>query len=551
MKKFAAVIIVLLVAGLWLMPVRRTNAQTEIERLQKQISELESFVEVCSGVNDKLVPPGPTASAEDWKLYEFTLWSLEYCVADLERKLDWMRARLGELLSRLPSVVEPEERKKRRTKIKEWQKRVADAEATQKRIRERVRKLRRVAKRKPPAPGFTVEDKSSNGLTTVSFSTPQGKLNLSLPESKSAGDSISGTVIAEPSGQTESERANNLNQLRRYLLEIDGKPIKIGSDSRTPELGTSTTFNFTTEMSIAPPSDLRTNTTTTLKDKDGVEKAECTLWRDPTNPPGATTTGPKQFQFPTTSQNGRPLEIVGPFDGNFKTTEIKIGGQPVRLLAESRNSCIVQSPDQNFGPTEITVKEGDVEAKGSCRNLGLRLAAPKTSLLKGETTVLTVTVEGLKGIQQHVPLLLQKEGVVSMEGGDTQTVQIRPEDVRADGTFETRRTLTGLQAGAFGVTGTVVNPAQRPIIIPLAENAKVNGYRVKKEGDGFVILVDNAQSPITGKPVDGEHKLEHQCPTLSTIPYLGTLFLSKGIGKTDGKCLVIIVTPKIIIQNEN
>jgi hypothetical protein len=547
MKKLGGIIIVLLVSVCWLVSAKSANAQTEIERLQTQISELESFAEVCSGVNDKLVPPGPTASAEDWKLYEFQLWSLEYCVTDLERKLNWMRARLGELLSRLPSVVEPEERKKRRTKIKEWEEAVAAAEVKQRRIREKLRKLRKALKPKPPAPGFTVEDKSSNGLTTVSFSTPQGKLNLNLPEKKSAGDTISGTVIAEPTGQTEAERANNLNQLWRYVLEIDGKPIRLVSDSQTPNLGTSTILNFTTEMSIAPPSDLRT---TTLKDKDGVEKAECTLWRDPTNPPGATTTGPKQFQFPTTSQNGRPLEIVGPFDGKMNTTEIKIGGQAARVLAESPNSCIVKAPDQNFGPTEITVKEGDVEAKGSCRNLGLRLAAPKTSLLKGETTVLTITVEGLKGIQQDVPMLLQKQGVVSMEGGDTQTVQIRPADVRADGTFETKRTLTGLQAGAFGVTATVVDPARRPLIIPLIENAKVNGFRVRKDGDKFVIEVEGVQSPITGKPVDGEHKLEHQCPTLSKVPYLGRLFLNKGSGKADAQCLMLIVTPTIIIQDE-
>jgi hypothetical protein len=78
----------------------------------------------------------------------------------------------------------------------------------------------------------------------------------------------------------------------------------------------------------------------------------------------------------------------------------------------------------------------------------------------------------------------------------------------------------------------------------------VNGFRVKKDGDKFVMYVENAQSPITGKPVDGEHKLEHNCPTLSKIPYINRLFLNKGIGKADVNCLMIMVTPRIIIQEE-
>lgn len=546
MKKFAAIIIGLLVAGLWLMPVQRANAQTEIETIERQILELESDAIIC-GIFSTDPPPGPTASEKEWALYENNLRDLEFCIANIERKLDWLRERLRRLPTP-PSTTPPRERTKWRIKIDEWQKRVDAAEEKKKRIKARVKKLRKVVKPKQPAPGFTAENKSSDGLTTAIFSTPQGTLNINLPENRSAGDTISGTVIAEPSGQTEAERANNLKQLESFVCEIDGKPTKLSSASQNPGPVTSTTRNFTMQMPIPPPSAVATFVT--LKDKDGVEKAECTLWRDQTNPQGATTTGPKQFQFPTTSQNGRPLEIVGPFDGQMNTTEVKLGGQPARLLAESPNSCIVQSPDQNFGPTEITVKEGNTESKGSCRNLGLRLAAPKTSLLKGESTVLTVTVEGLKGIQQDVPLLLQKEGVVSMEGGDTQTVQIRPTDVRADGTFETKRTLTGLQAGAFGVTATVIDPARRPIIIPLTENAKVNGFRVKKEGDKFVMYVDGVQSPITGKPVDGEQKLEHQCPTLSKVPYLGRLFLKNGAGQTDAQCLMIMVTARIIIQEE-
>jgi hypothetical protein len=353
-------------------------------------------------------------------------------------------------------------------------------------------------------------------------------------------------VTAEPSGQTEAERARNLEELKSFVCEVDGAPVKFSDFSPKPGSQGSHTLNFTMQTPNPPLSAVSTEVT--LRDKAGVEKAGCELPIEPSA--SCAPTGPERFRFPELVQNGRALEIAGPFDGNRETTEVKLNGQPVRVLAESPTSCVIESPSQNFGPTEITVKEGNAEAKGSCRNLGVRLAAPKTSLMRGETTVLTITVEGLKGIQQNVPLLLQKEGVVSMEGGDTQTVQIRPSDVRADGTFQTQRTLTGLQAGAFGVTATVIDPAQRPIVIPLVEGGEVNGYRVRRDGGGFVIELTNVKSPITGDPVSGEANLEHRCPQLSKIPYVSRLFLNKGVGRTDSQCLMPMVTPRIIITDD-
>lgn len=392
------------------------------------------------------------------------------------------------------------------------------------------------------APDFEVRTESGGGLVTATFSTPHGRLNVGLPEARLAGGTISGTVTAEPSGQNDAERTRNLKQLENFVCEIDGTPINFSDFSRTPGSESSHTLSFTMQMPIPPLSAV--STLVTLKDKDGVEKAECELPIEPN--PSCAPAGPGQFKFPELVQNGQPLEIAGPFDGKRDTTEVKLNGQPVRVLAESPNSCVVENLNQNFGPTEITVKDGDVDGKGSCRNLGVRLAAPKTSLLKGEKTVLTVTVDGLRGITRNVPLLLQKQGVVSMEGGDTQTIQIRPSDVRADGTFSLTRTLTGLQAGGFGVTATVIDPARRPLVIPLTENAKVNGFRVKKEGNAFVIYVEGVQSPITGEPVDGEQKLEHKCLDLTKVPYINRLFLNKGVGKTKSECLVLI-TPRIII----
>src|SRR5215470_20128516 len=63
------------------------------------------------------------------------------------------------------------------------------------------------------AAGFKVDFKSDNGLCTASFTTPQGIIRVNLPDDMAAGDTISGTVTTEPTGQNDAERAQNLTEL--------------------------------------------------------------------------------------------------------------------------------------------------------------------------------------------------------------------------------------------------------------------------------------------------------------------------------------------------
>jgi hypothetical protein len=79
--------------------------------------------------------------------------------------------------------------------------------------------------------------------------------------------------------------------------------------------------------------------------------------------------------------------------------------------------------------------------------------APKTSLREGEQITLRVTVTG---IQEPDPLPLpwlelrnMTPEVVRLEGGDTQTIPIYPEDVSPGGTFTFTRTLTGISSGGW------------------------------------------------------------------------------------------------------
>ena len=170
------------------------------------------------------------------------------------------------------------------------------------------------------------------------------------------------------------------------------------------------------------------------------------------------------FNIPPLGQQGRNVIITGPFDGDSSNTSFRrdIEKNPENvsagfgLLAESPRKAVFQSPTDVTGQTEVTVRDGDKQTTGNFRNLGIKLSAPKTSLMKGESTELKVEVQGLEGIKQSVPLTIASQGVITMTGGNYQPLTIQPAEVGADGSYSTTRGITGLQAGGWTATATVV-----------------------------------------------------------------------------------------------
>jgi hypothetical protein len=190
-------------------------------------------------------------------------------------------------------------------------------------------------------------------------------------------------------------------------------------------------------------------------------------WSDFQKPAGITNSrpviAPADFKLPTLGQQGRPIEIIGPFDGNSANTSITVRGDAgprvlnnLSLIAESPRKAVFSPPTDIVGTTEIRLQEGNTQTKGQFRNIGITLSAPKTNLLKGEKTTLTVQVSGLEGITNPVPLTLSSHGVITMDGGNYQPLNIQPSQVTAGGLYSTTRGITGIQAGGWEARGTVV-----------------------------------------------------------------------------------------------
>lgn len=307
----------------------------------------------------------------------------------------------------------------------------------------------------PPAAGGAVD--TAFGLHTATFTTPQGTIKVHLPDDMAAGDSISGTVVADPAGQNESEKAQNQDELNGYVVELEKQPtppgqgpgrwtIPIGvvqaipvilKDPRGREVGR---VRVPVEPSPnAPPPGGRPRPQT------------------PRQPPRQQPQPPGMLQIPTVGQPGKPIEIRGAFDGNSEATGIRINGNEAQVLAESPRKAVVQTPADVVGQAEVEVSENGAVSRCRYRSVGVRLSAPKTTLTKGERTALTVSVRGLEGLDRPIALELANHspGTVRVDGGDRQTLQISPAETTNRGTYAATRGLTGVGPGGFNITALV------------------------------------------------------------------------------------------------
>ena len=306
------------------------------------------------------------------------------------------------------------------------------------------------------AAGYRVDSRSANGLYITTFTTPQGMIKVNLPDDMAAGDTISGTVTAESTGQNDAERAQNLAELKRHVLVVEGQQMPVGAG----------TFSWSIPRPLNP------NSKNISLLQRGQTAATSTIRISATPPPS-----PSQFTIPTGGQQGRLIQIKGPSNGIFSPQDyVKVGGTILPPVAESPRSLILRNASDSLGPTNLEGRENSAGMQCPFRNLGINLSAPKLALIRGETTTLHVVVLGLGGItgDQSLDLENTSPSVIRMSGGDRQHINIRTSEVRPDGTYSMDRTLTGIMAGGFGVTATlrwtdvcnppnqVVGPVTRP-----------------------------------------------------------------------------------------
>jgi hypothetical protein len=146
------------------------------------------------------------------------------------------------------------------------------------------------------------------------------------------------------------------------------------------------------------------------------------------------------FRFPKFVSAGNPAPVLGPFDGDARSTSFMIGGQPAQVLAESVRKVVVRAPERVLGPVSFAMKKGEIEKNGNVRSLQVQTSTP-------DNATLAVSVRGLTGLQEEVALKL-----------DTNYIFIRPTDVSATGAFQTQFALLGIESNVAGMETRLVFP---------------------------------------------------------------------------------------------
>jgi hypothetical protein len=281
---------------------------------------------------------------------------------------------------------------------------------------------------------------SAPGLRVTPISVPEGTIRVYLPDDIAAGDTISGTVVAEPAGNTDAERSANSSTLDGYVIDVAAKKVSVAQHALT--------FIIPVASATAGLVIRRSNGREVQRISVPVRAQQPAFGRVPL---------PNDFRFPQIVASGQPFPINGPFGGDFAKSSLVIGGQPATKIAESPRTLIAAPASNVTGRTSYQLNENGVAVTAPCNVVSLKLTAPKTQLRKGEHTAVHVQISGLDGIREPAPLRIVNltPGVVTLAGGPTQELNVGPGDVRPDGTYATDREITALVAGSFSIHSTI------------------------------------------------------------------------------------------------
>jgi hypothetical protein len=151
---------------------------------------------------------------------------------------------------------------------------------------------------------------------------------------------------------------------------------------------------------------------------------------------------------------GSPFKISGFFDGNADNTNCSIGNRPLEIIAESNSECFVQAPNNLKGKQSITVSDnGKPVCTTTVHMVELNVTVGKTSLKKGEKTLISVTVSGLDGLEKPARLTVENNSVqiVKMEPGNFQKFILLPDSFKTSPVFSKLFPVQALVAGDFNI----------------------------------------------------------------------------------------------------
>ncbi|HSC35411.1 MAG TPA: SPOR domain-containing protein [Thermodesulfobacteriota bacterium] len=193
-------------------------------------------------------------------------------------------------------------------------------------------------------------DNAAKGVHIVELKAKAGIIKVFLPDDISAGDTVSASIALYPGGVTREVMDSNLGILSGYIIETSFFKVPAGQKSikiTVPRNAAGTDMKFTLRDASMKTIDSASVPISLSSSGRGIE--------------GQPT--PHDYQCPLVGQAGRIVEIKGPFDGDFATTDFKIGSKKANVIAESPRKLVFESPSDVIGSVEVVLVERNVEVR--------------------------------------------------------------------------------------------------------------------------------------------------------------------------------------------
>src|SRR5262245_60860909 len=147
-------------------------------------------------------------------------------------------------------------------------------------------------------PGASVQ--TTGAVHIAAFEMPQGVIRVHVSSDAAAGDTISGMVLAEPTGATQQAREANLGQLNGFVVEFQGQQTPVSMR----------------RYEWVIPTSLRTGSgPLLLRDGNGRLLSQASLPIDPVPAPVLSAPSPGEaFELPRSGEIGKNAGIRGQSD---------------------------------------------------------------------------------------------------------------------------------------------------------------------------------------------------------------------------------------------
>ena len=321
----------------------------------------------------------------------------------------------------------------------------------------------------------SISSKNINNLSVTTINTNEGTIQVLLPRINH-GQTISGTVLLEPSGKTNKKINKNLDKLMQLTLSIGQVSIPLNDSSFT--LSTSSP-----ELNLA------------LKNQNKiVASSDISIANDAVNC--------SSICFPNYITASSYSSINGTvFDGNACSDCVTLGGSPVTVLAESENMLIVSVPDGLQGQQTLSITENQNTYEHELNVLQLSLSVGQLNLLRGQQTDLSITVTGFEGLDETIPLELtnNSQDNISLQDGNVQEILIVPSE-NPSGVFQSVQTIRATDNGNFSISANI----QPSDTNQDSDNEQLCSCKI---GDDLLLIQPEACEELGGQCHTGENNL--------------------------------------------